>query len=224
MKAAFDFNPNACDYGVATIAVRSLLTEWAGIDWFVPPAQPDAKAIGLFEEHQVKAKLALPRAVPRAIDVRVERGGWASFASLCTEVRAPKRTFDWKYGSLKQLTRHHSQAQDWNASRDLSLRAGVGEMPRPGDLFLRLNQETAVWTLSSGALDLHGVGPDDGEVAAWYRGYAWMDLLSAVEWQLAARAHDLSRNPFVPLVSCYRAGFYPFGIDEDEFVLFRFDA
>ena len=38
------------------------------------------------------------------------------------------------------------------------------------------------------------------------------------------RVETLGGNPFVPLLRCYRAGGYPFSLDRDTVVLFRFAA
>jgi hypothetical protein len=47
-----------------------------------------------------------------------------------------------------------------------------------------------------------------------------MDAIAAVEWQLAECDDRLERNPFVPLIRCYQAGFYPFSLGPHEIVLF----
>jgi hypothetical protein len=49
-----------------------------------------------------------------------------------------------------------------------------------------------------------------------------MDLLDALEWQLAENHDDLSSNPFVPLICCYAAGYYPFVMSSTAVVLFSF--
>ncbi|MGE3509588.1 MAG: hypothetical protein AB7N65_11975 [Vicinamibacterales bacterium] len=55
-------------------------------------------------------------------------------------------------------------------------------------------------------------------------GHAQVDAFECVQWQLAENHGDVSANPFVPLVRCYRAGAYPFSLDRDTVVLFRFTS
>lgn len=38
----------------------------------------------------------------------------------------------------------------------------------------------------------------------------------------APRGAEIADNPFVPLLACYRAGFYPFGLTRETALLFRF--
>jgi hypothetical protein len=47
-------------------------------------------------------------------------------------------------------------------------------------------------------------------------------MLDAIQWQLAERTNHLAGNPFWPLVRLYRAGFYPFWLNRENVVLFRF--
>lgn len=47
-------------------------------------------------------------------------------------------------------------------------------------------------------------------------------MFHCVQWQLAEKHADVGANPLVPLLRCYRAGAYPFSLDRDTVVLFRF--
>src|SRR5690242_8790545 len=58
--------------------------------------------------------------------------------------------------------------------------------------------------------------------AHFYFSYAHQDVIHAVQWQLAENIDDVMRNPFLPLLRCYRAGGYPFSLGRDTIVLFRF--
>jgi hypothetical protein len=46
--------------------------------------------------------------------------------------------------------------------------------------------------------------------------------MECLTWQLAEPSADLADNPFLPLLSCYRTGFYPFALDPRAIVLFAF--
>jgi hypothetical protein len=53
--------------------------------------------------------------------------------------------------------------------------------------------------------------------------YALMDAMECITWQLAEPSADLlADNPFLPLVRCYAAGFYPFALGPRTIVLFAF--
>ena len=60
------------------------------------------------------------------------------------------------------------------------------------------------------------------DAAEFYLSYAHDDVMRCIEWQLAEGSNDLSSNPLVPLIGCYRAGFYPFVMSRDSVLLFRF--
>jgi hypothetical protein len=65
-------------------------------------------------------------------------------------------------------------------------------------------------------------GEPNIEAAAFYLRYAHDDLIHGIEWQLAERSSEVTFNPFVPLLACYRAGFYPFVMNRESALLFRF--
>jgi len=257
MKATFGFDPAACDYGPATAAVRSILTEWAAVDWFSPPRTDPHQdlAVQLFREHNEKARVHQPDLFPVNIEVQQQRGDWEGFGALCKQVRA-HTDWDWKFSALKQLSHRHSKALGWNLkdqgrrpqpheTRDaphtghLFARIGAhalktlgwkmkaqarqpqefGALLQPGDLFARVG-DGAFWTISP-QLNLSDTVPGDQvEFAQWYMSYANMDFIECIEWQLAEKSDSLDANPFLPLVRCYVAGFYPFSLGRSAFSLY----
>lgn len=224
MKASFGFDPAACEYGDATVAVRQILSAWTAIDWLVaPPRGAGAAAAALFEEHHQKGRAHAPDLFAARIDVRPVRGGWGDFSELCARVRTPG-AWDWKYSALKPLSHAHSQARGWSLQNEAPPASlGPPRGPGTGDLFWRFGDHT-MWVDLSPRLDLRSALPPlPAEAAAWYLGYTGMDVLEAVEWQLAERSSHLDDNPFVPLLRCYAAGFHPFSLGPGTVVLFGFE-
>ena len=225
MKGKLAFDPAQYDYGLASAAVRWILLESEDIDWLAPPADAhaQARAIALFREHNALARSHTPELFPANLEIEAEVSNWEDFADLCDRVRAPS-AWDWKYSVLKKLSRQHSEERAWSRSDEahgcVNLRSGA--QPRPGDLFIRLD-ENVIWTGVAPKLDLRAtLPPDRAELAAWYISYANMDMMECIEWQLAERSDRLEANPFVPLLRCYATGFLPFGLDATHFVLFGF--
>jgi hypothetical protein len=221
MKGAFNFDLHACDYGEATVAIRSILSEWEQIDWFEAHSSDPAAAIRLFEEHQAKARMIMPDVYPERIAIHSAIGDWADCHAWCQRVRAPG-AFDWKYGVLKKLCAHFTNARGWLIEKDSRL-ATPEDPPSPSDLFFRVG-DTAVWNSIGPVIQTHEtLRHDDAEIASWYHGYATSDLMECLQCQLALRNDDATTNPFVPLLRCYAAGFYPIGLARDEVVLFAFE-
>jgi hypothetical protein len=227
MRGTFDFDPAQCDYGPATSGVRQILSEWLAVDWFVPPRSDPAGALAvlLFEEHNTRARAHLPELFPQRVQVRAIVGNWTEFATLAQTVRTPS-SWDWKFSALKKLSRHHSAARGWSmqeeAKRCVALDDG-GQM-RPGDLFIRIGGSVIWSALCCPRLDwTTALAPSSRDVAGWYLSYAQMDVIECIEWQLAERSERLETNPFVPLLRCYAAGFYPFSVRQNEVVLFAFE-
>ena len=98
-----------------------------------------------------------------------------------------------------------------------------GRSPGPGDLFFCIG-ETTLWNYIGPGLDLSNALPKDHAAAAdFYLSYTLIDMMECVTWQLAAPSADLlADNPFMPLVRCYAAGFYPFALGPRTVVLFAF--
>lgn len=226
MRGTFDFDPMQYDYGPATRAVRQILLEWAAVDWFVPPrdGNADALATQLFDEHIASAGAHAPELFPASTERLPVRSNWAAFSALCARVRGPGSEWDWKFNALKKLSVAHSKLRGWDlddqaqpARQDAAL-----EAPRPGALFFRYG-DVVLWMGVSPKIDLAaGVPSDHLAAAAWYRSYADMDMTEALEWQLAEKSDRLDGNPFLPLLRCYAAGFYPFALGPTSFVLFAF--
>lgn len=226
MRGALDFDPAAREYGAATASIRQILTEWAAIDWFVPPRDPGAEALAarLMREHNARARAHLPEIFPATLETRSSRGGWREFAALRDRVCNQER-WNWKYSALKPLSSHHSKARGW--TKDHEARGCVdlqtGAAPRPGDLFIRAG-DVVFWNKLGPNLDVEACLPRNGvEPARWYLGYIHIDMIECIEWQLAEGSDDLEGNPFHPLLRCYAAGFYPFSLDKSTMVLFAFD-
>lgn len=220
MKGRFDFDPQSCDYGAATLAVRQILTEWANIDWFAP-AGDDAIATTLFHEHNAKAQNVMPDVFPKHLHIRSAKGSWKEFRALCTQVRVANDTWDWKYSALKKLSRLHSQERGWSLEAHARV-VTVESPPEPSDLFFRIGK-VALWQAIGPKIAFNDLlSPEDADLAAWYHSYATLDLMEGLEWQLAEGSNHLEGNAFVPLLRCYAAGRYPFGLSPDEVVLFGF--
>lgn len=236
MKGLLKFDPDDYDYGVASMAIRALLKEWADVDWFVPGANEAARvrAMRLFEEHHVAAHHALPEVFGPKVEIRTRYGGWNDFHALYEMVsedvryRAgqPGRGWDWKFEGLKQMTSAHSEARGLDIESQARL-ISAEYPPQPGELFFRLpGSETGfIWSSPFPDLELRSRLPaNDAAVANWYVGYANMDAMEAIEWQLAERSNDLTTNPFVPLLRVYAEGFLPFSLARNEVVLFAFSV
>lgn len=223
MKAPLPFDPAHAHYGAATGSVRRILTEWANVDWFVSYGESVAKqGVAFFEEHNFLGRLRRPDLFPERLDVRVVQGGWAEFHQLCQQVRQPRADgWDWKYSVLKVLSQAHSHKYGWTMAEEAARQANT-----PGDLFVRLGGGHVVWGGIVGPrLGLARMLPPMAAAdAGFYLGYATIDLLESIEWQLAKRSDDVSGNPFLPLVRCYEVGVYPFGLGPEEVVLFAFGS
>ncbi len=223
MRGALDFDPAECDYGPATGAVRRILREWEAVDWFAPPPDDHAagRAMALLREHNDLAHGHMPEVFSASLNVESELGGWETFADLCARVRAPG-AWDWKYSALKVLSHRHAKAKGWSKDDEVVGAANLenGARPRPGALFVRV-ANVVFWTNVAPKVALHEtLSPDRAAIAAWYLSYANMDVMEAIEWQLAERSDDVARNPFVRLLDCYATGFLPFAVDRDTFVVF----
>jgi hypothetical protein len=230
MKGRLDFDPEQCDYGAATVSVRRILKEWADVDWFVPPrdgAVARTNAVRLFHEHNSLARAHMPEVFPERLDVSVADGGWENFHRLCVRVRQPQSSWDWKYSALKKLSAAHSKAHGWTLSEEARRMRPDGP-PRPGDLFFRIRDvegsDIAVWGGAIGPrLDLtEALPPGQAGDAQFFLGYANMDAIECIEWQLAESDTRVEGNPFFPLTRCYAEGFYPFSLGPAEVVLFAF--
>ncbi len=226
MKGVLNFDPAHCEYGPATLSIRRILTEWANVDWFVPPhdeALARTRAVRFFEEHNFLARMRMPDLFPDRLDIRVATGTWVDFHDLCLRVRQPQSSWDWKFCALKKLSSAHSKEHGWTLSEAVRWMAPDGTS-RPGDLFLRIGDQ-AVWGGTLGPqLNLkETVPPHHAEDAGFYLSYANMDAIECIEWQLAERTNGLESNPFLPLTRCYGEGLYPFSLGPAEVVLFAFD-
>lgn len=206
MKGALPFDARDYDYGNATAAVRAILGEWGEIDWFAKSAATDAHLIAHFRAHDPAAA------------VRVVTGDHAAFTAWCDRVRA-NPAWDWRFSVLKILSRDHAEVRGWKLETHARL-VTAAEPPRAGDLCFRFDNgaggHVAIWNHAMPKLD----GLD--EPMRFYLGYAHGDLLDALKWQLAENSSQLDGNPFVPLVRCYAAGGYPFSLDRETVVVFRF--
>lgn len=223
MKGTLNFNPDGFYYGAATLAVRHIFSEWAQVDWFVTPTEPAAqfRAVRLFEEHNALARALLPDTFPASIQLETRHGGWSDFHALCEHVRRAESNWDWKYSVLKPLSREHSKARGWSAE-DHARPVTAESPPHPGELFFRLG-DVVFWTGLNPTVDLKNDLPSrDADIANWYLSYAGMDVTDCIVWQLAEGTDSLQGNPFLPLIRCYAAGFYPFALGSTEFILFAF--
>lgn len=231
MRSALGYDPYQHEYGPATEAIRQILLDWESIDWFAATSGtgPD-EAMQLVRKHNELGYRYAPEWFSRDIDVICRQGRWPEFVAWCARVQAgihlpgPPADWDWKFSALKPLAFKHSQARGWSLDEHVM---HEGQSGRPGDLFFRctLVQPAAAMWCGQGPL-LTELKPwrkePAGEAAEFYCRYAHDDMIHCIEWQLAEGHNDLSENPFVPLLHCYRAGFYPFGMTSESMVLFEF--
>ena len=223
MRARLGFDPRGFHYGAATDGVRQILLDWEEIDWFALPRASEATARQLFVEHLALCRRHGPSLFANPIDISTRRGGLAEFQALCVQVRQPS-TWDWKFAGLKRLLRLQRDATGWTL-RKQALECGsapAGQQPRPGDLFVVLGDQ-AYWCLYPLVPLEEALAPDQREGPAWYASYAVGDFIEALEWQFSTSSGDVSGNPFVPLLLCYAAGYYPFFVSRSEVSLFAFE-
>lgn len=196
-----------------TPPIRSIIEIWAEVDWFTPSGSTDEDGSRLFREHHESARHRAADHLAANLEVRTAIGGWAEFVTWCRRVQRPS-VWDWKYSVLKPMSNAHSKAMGWTPNA----------LPQESPLVLRFGDagnEQVIWRglyPDVGALPATTVG----ECARFYLGYAHSDLVACIEWQLAENHDDLSSNPYVSLIRCYRAGFYPFCLDAATVVMFRF--
>lgn len=224
MRNALGFDPYQYDYGPATEAIRQILLDWESIDWFAATSRTRRdEATQLVRQYNKLGHAYAPELFPADVDVICRAGGWPEFLAWCAHVRT-RSEFDWKFGVLKPLTAKHSQARGWRLNEQVMDEC---ESSRPGDLFCRLTRvkpPCAVWRSLGWLLaELRSWQKEPaGEAAVFYLSYARSDMFHCIEWQLAEASNDLSGNPFVPLLHCYRAGFYPFAMMLESMTLFEF--
>lgn len=221
MRGTVGFDPALCSYGPATAAVQQILSEWMAIDWFEPPPTgAQDNAMMAFAEHNRRARIHQPELFPAELAITLARGGWPEFVELCARVR--KQSWDWKFAALKQLSHRHSRARGWSLTESARDLAATAEAPGPGDLCFRFG-ERVFWNNLGPKLDLGSViSASDVNTVHWYLGYATMDLIECIEWQLAERHDRLDDNPFVPLLRCHASGLLAFSLGPAEVVLFGF--
>lgn len=227
VKGTLTFDPNDYDYGPATMAIRTIIVEWADIDWFVPSSASDEEMTRLFDEHNALAHRRAPELFPERVTTRCVQGGWSEFVAWCKRVREQTR-WDWRFSILKKLSHDHAKACGW--SLDAQAAHVPKGQPKPGDLFFRFDdangKASVIWNgLLPADSSLQAISNAPAkESAQFYFGHAQADAFNCVRWQLAENHADVTANPFVPLARCYRAGAYPFSLDRDTVVLFRFTA
>jgi len=222
---AFDASTYEC--GPATDAVRRLLTDYAAIDWFVPPTVDEARARAFMHRHHARGRDVAPDLFAPHLVVEHASGGAREMHDWCERVRLnPPRGWDWKYGVLKPLTKRHSEAHGWHMA---ALPPPTNPLVAAGRLFLTLPGGHSVWNVPLPPVTLPTTPADAEarrvhEALRFFKGYCDIDLFEALEWQLAESECPLSENPFVPLLELYATAHYPFHLSADRVVLFRFDA
>jgi hypothetical protein len=225
MKSALGFDPRQHDYGPATDAVRQILLDWESIDWVAPTKRNRLdETMSLVRKHHELGHAYAPELFSACVEVQCRAGGWPEFIATCTHVRT-RTGWDWKFSALKPLAIAHARACGWNLDEQVAHNSEAA--PRPGDLFVRVcsaDPPFVMWRglgLPIAELEARRSEPA-GEAADFYLRYAHSDAIHCIEWQLAEGSNDLSKNPFVPLLGCYRAGFHPFGMSRESMLLFEF--
>jgi hypothetical protein len=232
MKGSLGFDPRDHDYGPATDGIRTILATWEDIDWF-EPGEINDDGVREYGEHQRLAHTHLPELFPN-VGVQRRVGGWDDFAVMCRRVRGSGK-WNWKFDALKQLSHGHALAHGWNVEEHT--RSFPAKSQRLGELFFsfapppspgftdKTGKPSVFWTSMLPRLTELDLLPTDGTKSGrFYLSYAHGDLLDCIKWQLADPVSALSNNPFLPLLRCYSAGAYPFSLDRETVVLFRFVA
>jgi len=226
MTSREPFDATIYECGPATDAVRRLLSDYAAIEWFVPPTVDEARARAFMHRHHARGRGFAPDLFAPHLVVEHASGGAREMLAWCERVRMdPAGGWDWKYGVLKPLTKRHSEARGWQMPTHPPLAGPVDVL---GRLFLTL-QGHSVWNVRLPPVALPTAPPDEEarrvhEALRFFKGYCDIDLFEAIEWQLAEPECPLSANPFVPLLELYATAHYPFHVSADRVVLFRFDA
>lgn len=221
MKGPLVLDRSRHDFGAAAPAVLRILSDWEGIDWFVPATQPGSAGTAHLLDHQRWAHEQAPQRFAQHIDVQHRRGGWPEFTTCCQSVRGPTAS-DWKFGPLKDLTQQHNQRCGFSLAEAGPRTLRPGAAFDAGCLVFPLNG-TILWGPLGPQLDFRQLDPTAADSAAFYFMYARGDALDAVQWQLAEPHAPLEHNPFWALLRCYASGYYPFAYDQTRFILFRFD-
>jgi len=226
MTSPKPFDASVFECGPATDAVRRLLSDYAAIEWFVPPGVDEAHARAFMHRHHAHGRDVAPDLFAAHLDIEYADGDAQAFFAWCERVRMPARGWDWKYGVLKKLTERHSEAHGWDMAAHPPL---TNALDAVGRLFVTLPGGYSVWNVPLPPLALPTTPADDEarrvhEALRFFKGYCDIDLFEALEWQLAEPECPLSKNPFVPLLELYATAHYPFHLSADRVVLFRFDA
>jgi hypothetical protein len=229
MKATFSsFDPELCEYGPATGALRRILHEWASVDWFEPPRHDSdvERAVELLREHHTLARSYQPALFAEHFEVQPSIGDGLQFSALYERARASAETWDWKFGMLKPLLHRHLKARGWDRKAHARSSAwNEDRRPRTGALFVThpdMPSDFVIWNVYA-EVDLRAaLPPDHVDAAQWYFSHASSDLIECLEWQLAENHDRLDTNPFFPLLQCYGAGVYPFSLSPTSYVLHAF--
>lgn len=219
MRGTLAFDPDRHDYGPATGAVRRLLRDWEAIDWFTPPPHPGAIDEGRRRllRHQGLARAHRPDLFRADPAVEVVRGGWDELRALIASVQG-NTSWDWKFSALKALSRDHARAHGWSLDAQAPGATGLD----PGGLFARVG-DLVIWNSPAPRVPFEAALPaPDADAARWYHGHAALDLVEAVQWQLAQRSDVAGTNPFTPLAGVYGTSCYPVSLSPDRFALFVF--
>ncbi len=218
MKGKLAFDPADYDYGPATARVRELFALVSEIDWFAPTRIDEVQARALFSAHRALCHQYRSDLFPGQVEIDHVWGDWVDFTALCTRVRHPQATYDWKFSALKPMSHGHAAARGWSNN---SLAVDFMQS-RPGDLFIKVNN-TAMVNAVAPRPELRAFVPDRWqEPAGFYWGYATGDFHDAIQWELAEPGAQLASNPFTALLRCYVAGCYPFVFSPTEVQMFSF--
>lgn len=208
------------DFGSATAAVLQILDEWEAIDWFVPTSQPTTIGHMHFAQHQRLCHQHAPNLFPPHIEIEPQAGGWPAFVACCQVVRS-LNSGEWKFGPLKSMAHDHGRRFGYSRQQMASKLLKPGASHDQHSLYWSLNG-SMLWGHLGPDLDFRSLGSHNADSAAFYFMYAHGDAMDAIEWQLAEPDAPLVDNPFVALLHCYSAGYYPFVHQDGRVVLFRF--
>ena len=217
MRALDPVDPSIYSCGPATEAVRALLRSYAAIDWYEPPSIGVDEARDRFMRHHDLAREHAPDLFGERPEVELRATDFVELAALTERVREHGREWDWKYGALKPMGRRHADRCGWTKPGE----TGATPAPSPDALFFRVG-DAVIWNLASFHIDLSALDADATEAAAFYSAYGNLDLIGALEWQLAQPDCPLERNPFAVLLSVYAGGYLPFHLTASSVVLAHF--
>ena len=218
MSALDSFDPDSFGLGAPQAAVTRIVRCWESIAWFSSEPHDRNRAEHAFRRFQELGHEVAPSLFSLPVRVTTEAGGWVTYSDWIARVR--DQSWSWRFDVTKELCARHSESRGWTPERqrERTPHSCPSAEESMRGLFVSAG-DMVVWNSPLGSWLPRGGWR---KVEWWYVSYAAMDLLHAIEWQLAEDNSDWEKNPFYWLLCCYRSGYLPFSLAADEVVLFRF--